>query len=44
MIKGVIIFIAGYLCGHYTDQVKDFCMKLINKLKKKETEEQQINE
>jgi len=40
MITGVIIFIAGYLCGHYTDQVKDFCMQLINKYKNKKNEEQ----
>ena len=34
MIEVVIVFIFGYICGHYTNQVKSFFVKIINKFKK----------
>lgn len=39
MIEGIIIFIVGFICGKYTNQVKDFCIKMYNKFTKKEVEE-----
>lgn len=39
MIEGLIVFAIGYVCGHYTDQVKAYFIKLFDKFKKKETEE-----
>ena len=35
MIEGIIIFAIGFVCGKYTDQVKDYCIKLYNKYIKK---------
>lgn len=39
MVEGLIVFAIGYVCGHYTDQVKAYFIKLYDKFKKKETEE-----
>ena len=39
MIEGIIIFIIGFVCGHYTDQVKSFCKNLINKFTNKDNNE-----
>ena len=27
MIEGIIIFGIGFICGKYTDKVKDYCIK-----------------
>lgn len=35
MIEGIIIFAIGFVCGKYTDNVKDFCIKMYNKYIKK---------
>lgn len=35
MIEGIIIFAIGFVCGKYTDQVKDYCIKVYNKYIKK---------
>lgn len=38
MLEGIIIFVIGFVCGKYTDTVKDFCVKMYNKYIKKEEE------
>lgn len=36
MLEGIIIFGMGFICGKYTDKVKDFCIKIYKKYFKKE--------
>ena len=31
MLEGLIVFVIGYVCGKYTDQVIDFGRKLYDK-------------
>lgn len=31
MIEGLIVFVVGYVCGKYTDQVIAFTKKMYNK-------------
>ena len=38
MLEGIVIFAVGYVCGKYTDQVKAFVIKMINKCKKQKEE------
>ena len=35
MIEGIIIFAIGFVCGKYTDNVKDLCIKMYDKYIKK---------
>ena len=39
MIEGILIFVCGFLCGKYTDQIKMYIVKLVNKFKKNDNEE-----
>ena len=31
MIEGIIMFIIGFACGKYTDQIVEYCKKYFNK-------------